>query len=559
MRSYWWQSIRWRLALGSVLLALVTTSLLALIVVFVINYYYAIGQQASLGTFANNYAQRISLLYANNNQNLSLASSSALKNLSAQNQQTQIIVIGRAGIVYPYSRVSPPRKGTFARSVLALIDPNAQSQTGNEDLKAFIKALNAARHGRSTTAQFKHSAIIDAAQPFSVQPIFSSATTGTANTTGTTGAAPPPQVVGVFVATVRTDALPPFVADAGIAVAAAAILIAALAALVAILFSQTITRPLVKLTHASYVLAQGNYDARVSVKAPGEIGELSQTFNDMAAQLKQDVDELHQQETLRRELIMNVTHDLATPLTSIAGLGEALIDGVNQSREDYEATGRIIVRETARLRRLVQDLTMMAKVESSTLHPQRTPLRLAALVDEVLAAMIVQFERHQVEPINTIPYALPVIEADADMLTRVFANLCGNALRYTPAGGSVTIAARVQSQALLVSVTDTGEGIPLAALPRIFERFYRADNSRQTATGGSGLGLAIVRAIVQSHGGSIWAENAQEGGARICFTLPLPVQQLDASVGETTMPLPEQHIRAIQHASLDDVSYPIDT
>ncbi len=555
MRSHWWQSIRWRLALGSVLLALVTTSLLALIVVFVINYYYTIGQQANLGTFAKDHAQRISLLYANNDHNLSRASSSALQNLSAQDQQMQIIVIGRSGIIYPYSRVSPIRKGTFARSVLALIDPNAQSQPGNEDLKTFLKALTAARAGQSTTGQFKHSAIIHAAQPFSVQPIFSDTTntTGTTSSTNSTGTASKPQVVGVFVTTIRTDALPPFVDDAGIAVALASIVIAALAALTAILFSQTITRPLIKLTGASRVLARGHYDARVSVKAPGELGELSQTFNDMAAQLERDVDELRQQESLRRELIMNVTHDLATPLTSIAGLGEALIDGVNQSREDYEATGRIIVRETARLRRLVQDLTMMAKVESNAVHPHLAPLRLAALVDEVFAAMIVQFERHQVEPINTIAYDLPIIEADADMLTRVFANLCGNALRYTPAAGSVTVAAYVHQSSMLVSVTDTGEGIPPESLPRIFERFYRADNSRQTSTGGSGLGLAIVRALVQAHGGSIWAENMREGGARICFTLPLPSRRSDALLTATTMPLPDQTIQAALHSTLDDV------
>jgi signal transduction histidine kinase len=545
MRSHRWQSIRWRLALGSVLLALVTTSLLALIVVFVINYYYTIGQQENLGTFAKDHAQRISLLYGSNNHNLSLASSSALQNLSAQDQQMQIIVIGRSGIVYPYSRVSPLRKGTFARSVLALIDP----QPGSADQKIFLSALTAARAGRSTTDEFKHSAIINGSQPFSVQPIFSDTTTGTTNITAATH----PPVVGIFVTTIRTDALPPFVDDAGIAVAVASIIIAALAALTAILFSQTITRPLTRLTSASRVLAQGNYDARVPVNAPGEIGELSHTFNDMAAQLKRDVDELRQQETLRRELIMNVTHDLATPLTSIAGLGEALIDGVNQSREDYEATGRVIVRETARLRRLVQDLTMMAKVESNAVHPHCAPLRLAALVDEVFAAMIVQFERHQVEPINAVAYDLPVIEADADMLTRVFANLCGNALRYTPSGGSITIAAYQQQSSLLVTVTDTGEGIPPESLPRIFERFYRADNSRQTATGGSGLGLAIVRALVQAHGGSIWAENAPGAGARICFTLPLPSQSSVTPFSANTMPLPDQDIHAALHSALDDV------
>jgi len=241
----------------------------------------------------------------------------------------------------------------------------------------------------------------------------------------------------------------------------------------------------------------------------------------MATRLEYDVNELHHQELWRRELIMNITHDLATPLTAIAGLGESLVDGVNQSREDYEATGRIIVRETLRLRRLVKDLHMMAKVEAGALHPQRKAIRLAALVDEILAVLATEFERANVEPRNMIAYDLPVFQADPDMLTRVFTNLCDNALRYTPAGGAVTIDATLHGNLLGISVTDTGPGIPPAALPRLFDRFYRVDVSRQLATGGSGLGLAIVRAIIEAHGGTIWAENSSQGRARIVFTLPL--------------------------------------
>src|SRR5437868_14042003 len=107
----------------------------------------------------------------------------------------------------------------------------------------------------------------------------------------------------------------------------------------------------------------------------------------MAAKLANDMNELRRQELLRRELIMNITHDLATPLTAIAGLGESLVDGVNQDREDYEQTGRVIVRETLRLRRLVEDLHIMAKVEAGAMQAQRKPLRLAALVDEALAVL----------------------------------------------------------------------------------------------------------------------------------------------------------------------------
>ena len=239
----------------------------------------------------------------------------------------------------------------------------------------------------------------------------------------------------------------------------------------------------------------------------------------MAAQLSRDVDELRQQELWRRELIMSITHDLATPLTAIAGLGESLVDGVVQTRDEYEATRRIIVRETLRLRRLVKDLHVMAKVEAGALQPQRKELRLAALVDEILAVLAPEFERAEVEPQNAIPFQL-LMQADADMLTRVFSNLCANAIRHTPMGGSVTIEAKPRGNMLLVSVSDTGEGIPPESLSLIFERFYRADSARQSTTGGSGLGLAIVRAIVEAHGGTVHAENNPDGGARIVFTLP---------------------------------------
>ena len=222
-----------------------------------------------------------------------------------------------------------------------------------------------------------------------------------------------------------------------------------------------------------------------------------------------------------------------------AGWG-TLVDGVNQSREDYEATGRIIVRETLRLRRLVKDLHLMAKVEAGgmrALQPQWKSVRLAALVDEVLAVLAPEFERKNVEPMNIIAYNLPPIKADPDMLMRVFSNLCDNALRHTPAGGTVTIDAIQRENQLVVSVTDSGEGMPTGALPRVFDRFYRVDFSRQAVTGGSGLGLAIVRAIVEAHGGTIWAEKAPNSGARLVFTLPLASVEPASMSSAITMPI----------------------
>jgi signal transduction histidine kinase len=162
-------------------------------------------------------------------------------------------------------------------------------------------------------------------------------------------------------------------------------------------------------------------------------------------------------------------------------------------------------------------------------------LRLAAVVDEALAVLAPEFERANVEPRNNVPYNLPPVLADPDMLMRVFSNLCDNALHHTPAGGAIVIEARQQGNMLEVAITDSGEGIPAEALPHIFDRFYRADSSRQAGTGGSGLGLAIVRAIVEAHGGTIRAENAPQGGARIVFTMPVAEQAPIWSYATTPM------------------------
>ena len=529
--------IRWRLALGSMLVALLAAGLLALTSIVVINYYYGNEQQSSLNSLAHDKAQSVGVLYTHNQLLLATNSTgtstgntqtvSALTyfqsvresmNSSSKGNETDpehlyLFFNLQKKLIYPRG-IARGSAFVAINSVLNLSGTahvNSNSQ-GQADLKL---ALTDALKGQSQGGVLGKQTPVTTALPFLVEPIFSEG-----HTDGSTR-----QVIGAVLVTPFSTNIPAFVTTVGLAVLIATPIIALLVAAAASVYARTITRPLAKLTDASRVLASGNYDTQVSVTGPGELGELAHTFNDMASQLKNDVDELRRQEIWRRELIMNVTHDLATPLTAIAGLGEALVDGINQSYEDYEATGRIIVRETLRLRRLVQDLHVMAKVEARALQPQLKSLRLAALIDETFAALAPEFERHQVEPVNSVSYSFPAVQADADMLTRVFSNLFNNALHYTPAEGQVIAEARVEEEHIVISVTDTGSGIPEESLPRIFDRFYRADNARQSSIGGSGLGLAIVQAIIGVHGGTVWAENVPDIGARISFTLPL---QLDS-------------------------------
>jgi len=526
MRVPWWRSIRWRLALGSILVSLLATTLLAITVLIAVNYYYGVDLRQRLNTFASDTAGRLGVSYARNG-NLPRAIGSVLPEISAQSQPGEgflvLIFNDNRKLLYPRFGVvkTPPGQGVAALLVAAN-DPSLQ----RGDYAKLFAANIAAGQGATTIGQIGQSGPVGSARLFAALPIYTDGQSGS-------------PIIGTLVAlplSAAENTAPPFLATMTGFVLIAAVISAALATLAALLFSRTITRPLAILTNTAHVLASGDYSARAQTKARSELGELAETVNVMASRLERDVEELRSQENLRRELIMNITHDLASPLTSIAGLGESLVDGVNQNREDYEKTGRVIVRETLRLRRLVKDLHVMAKLEAGAMQPQRKPLRLAALVDECLAVMTPEFERADVEPLNNISYMLPVLWSDPDMLMRVFSNLCDNALRHTPPGGTVTIEARQQDNMVEVAVTDSGKGIPSEALPRIFDRFYRADNSRQISTGGSGLGLAIVRGIIEAHGGTVRAENAPQGGARIIFSLPIPTFNQEQLAGITTMP-----------------------
>lgn len=292
-------------------------------------------------------------------------------------------------------------------------------------------------------------------------------------------------------------------------------------ALLGLLLSRTVTRPLALLTEAASSMAAGEYSYRVPVRTKDEVGKLATAFNEMAAALEQDVGELRRQEALRRELAANVSHDLATPLTAIQGFTEALLDGVIEDERQREETLRVIAKEVVRLRRLVDDLGHLSRIESPSLTLELAPLNLATLVDETLAVLQPELEVKGVRARNLIDAQTPLALADTDKLTQVLLNLLDNALRYTPGGGEITISAKLETGRVRVVVQDTGAGIAPEHIKRIFDRFYRADASRNLATGGSGLGLAIVKAIIEAHGGTVGIDSAPGKGTSVWFTLAL--------------------------------------
>ena len=303
------------------------------------------------------------------------------------------------------------------------------------------------------------------------------------------------------------------------------ILVSAVVILFSLLITRLLTRPVEALTVAAEQMKRGKYTERVAVpKTQDELGQLALTFNAMADTIESDVNELRRQDGMRRELIANIAHDLATPLTAVQGFSEALADDLISKPEARHETAQLIGREVQRLRRLVADMQQMSSLESGQIKLDLAPLDMYELVDETLAVLTSECEEAGIQVHNKITPNTPLVLADSDRITQVLLNLLDNARRHTPRGGTITVSAQREEKMLKVSIQDTGVGIDAKDLPRIFERFYRADRSRTGATGGSGLGLSIVKAILTAHQGNIGAESTPGQGTCVWFTLPLAPQ-----------------------------------
>ena len=246
--------------------------------------------------------------------------------------------------------------------------------------------------------------------------------------------------------------------------------------------------------------------------APDELDGLALSFNQMAVRLEQT-------ETMRRQLLGDVAHELRTPLTSIKGYMEALIDGVLPANmETYQQ----VYREADRLQRLVHDLQELSRVEAGAYPLKLQPIAVSTLIAALTARLGRQFEEKGVSLQCDVSADLPRVRVDEDRIGQVLINLVGNALHYTPSGGSVRVVARQQGREIQIAVIDTGIGIPAEHLPHLFTRFYRVDKSRSRAGGGSGIGLTIGKHLVEAHGGRIWVTSAgADHGSTFTFTLPV--------------------------------------
>jgi signal transduction histidine kinase len=273
--------------------------------------------------------------------------------------------------------------------------------------------------------------------------------------------------------------------------------------------ASTISRPVRELTDGTKALAAGELGHQVPVRTADEIGQLAQSFNRMSADLAHSTQ-------LRKQMTADIAHDLRTPLSVILGYSEALQDDkLPGTPEVYGAMHR----QAQHLNRLIDDLRTLSLADAGQLTLQRRPVRPSDLLEHAAIAYLPQAEERGIQ-LSVTAEATPAISVDPDRLGQVIGNLVGNALRHTPDGGHIELAAALTGAGVVLSVTDDGPGIPNDDLPHIFERFYRGDKAR-VDDGSSGLGLAIARSLVEAHGGQMGVENVAPGGARFTVALPL--------------------------------------
>jgi signal transduction histidine kinase len=286
-----------------------------------------------------------------------------------------------------------------------------------------------------------------------------------------------------------------------------------LAFILGAILSRTIARPIRELTKATYEMADGKFGLKVPVRSRDEIGELASSFNKMN-------DNLARSFNLRKQMTADIAHELRTPLSLIIGHAEAVHDGVlPPSKENFE----IIREEADRLEKLVNDLRTLSLADAGELFVEFQSVEINKLLNDIKAHYMVHFNQKRITlDLEPSPVTLRV-EANLDPIrfSQVLMNILDNALRYTPEDGHVSIATKQNGDQVEIAIQDNGDGVTPEDAAHLFDRFYRADESRTRDEGGSGLGLAIAKSIIEMHKGRIWAESEKGKGLRVIIILPL--------------------------------------
>jgi signal transduction histidine kinase len=300
--------------------------------------------------------------------------------------------------------------------------------------------------------------------------------------------------------------LAPLLLEAGGAALVAAMLLV-------LLVSRSLTRPLTQLAAAAEDIAAGNYSRRVGIRGQDEIGTLGSAFDRMA-------EAVERARMVQREFLANVSHELKTPLTSLIGFSQALVDGSLRTKDERSRAAHIVHEESERVLRMAQELLDLARVEAGTISMHITAVDLGAQLQQELEIVRPRADVRRLELALAVPADIPPVAADPERLHQILDNLLDNAVKYAPDGSTVTATARLDGAAVETIVSNPA-GVHRPDPARMFERFYRADPSRSAAAGGVGLGLAISKELASAMGGRLSAEVTDSGDLRLKLVLPV--------------------------------------
>lgn len=273
------------------------------------------------------------------------------------------------------------------------------------------------------------------------------------------------------------------------------------------------------LDQAAKRIADGNLSIRIPVEGRDELAGLAHTFNNMTSQLEEAQEKRKQLESLRKELLTWIGHDLQTPLTSISAIIEALSDGMVQDKETEQRYYDTAKKNISALSHLIDDMFQMAQIDAGGLELNIDSVSISDLISDTLENFTELSNQKNILIQGKVGPDLDEIQVDAQRINRVLNNLIENAIRHTPQNGTIRVTADRSNKGVIVEVSDNGEGIDPGDLPYLFDKFYRGEKTRRTAMKGTGLGLAISKGIIDAHGGEIWASSIL---GRTTFTFVIP-------------------------------------
>ena len=290
---------------------------------------------------------------------------------------------------------------------------------------------------------------------------------------------------------------------------------------ISLIISGPLLSPIIGMTTAAEAMADGDFSRKIRVESQDEVGVLATTFNDMASQIETMLEELKKAEMLRREFVANVSHELRTPLTSIRTYAETMSDTKDIPQETGEEFLHVIINESDRMTKIVQDLLELSRFDAGTSVLSVERFSVERSVRDVYAAIVLEAKKHNQELSLEIEWKLPYINGDRARIEQVLMNIMSNALKYTPDGGKINVFCGSTEDNVWIRVEDTGMGISPEDLTRVFDRFYRVEKARSREAGGTGLGLSIAKEIVTKHGGDIKIESTLGIGTSVAITLPI--------------------------------------